>query len=123
MILGHAELLHRHPARCAHAETVDTKHLAGAADILPPQCAHTGLDRDPLGAGLRQNAFAVLVALAVEQFKARNRNHAHTGTQLCGCRHYVLQLRAAGNQNGLQLAAFLLGHIATAQHSVATRVD
>ena len=93
-VLGHAEFLHHGVARGADAEAVDAEDLALGADVFPPQAGDAGFDGDALGAGGRQHAFAVLGALAVEEFEAGHGNDADAVAEFGGGGHARVAVRS-----------------------------
>ena len=69
MLLGHAEFLHHHLARRAHAEAVDAERLAFGADVIPPQIGHAGFDRaELLGVLERQKHCPVVMVIPQSRF-------------------------------------------------------
>ena len=99
---GHAEFFHDGVAGGADAEAVDAEDFAFGADVFPPDVRDPGLDGYPLGAGFRKDAFLVFGGLALEALDAWHGDDAGSGAELLGGGDGVLNLTAAGDENGLK---------------------
>ena len=76
MVHGEAEFFHHHIARRRGAESLYADDVAAVADITMPTLRQSRLHGEPRPNRRRQDRFAILARLQVEQFPARHGNDA-----------------------------------------------
>mmetsp|Transcript_12885 Transcript_12885/g.42137 ORF Transcript_12885/g.42137 Transcript_12885/m.42137 type:complete len:357 (-) Transcript_12885:1347-2417(-) len=114
---GHALGLEDLVARGGEAERVDAEHLVG---VLVPGGGDAGLDGGGLGLHrLGQHSLVVRGVLRLKQLDARHRDDAVALSELGGSLDAHRELRADGEDDALELALLLLGHVAALERAGA----